>query len=156
MAHLLHPSRLAFLLWTCGSSTGSCIFLPDSPVGAWDGIDALGVETFRAVTVSALLDASAAPRLPHSGRAGEAVALVVFDKLMVSQALLVNLCAGFVQLGLSALALRLVLGYPRLVFCRFGTPRADLRLLVMLFRDSLAALVQFALVALDAEAGRHE
>ena len=67
-------------------------------------------------------------------RAGEAVALVVVDQLVVGLAALVHAGALLVQLGLRALALGLLLGHARLALGLVGLALAALGLLAMLGR----------------------
>jgi hypothetical protein len=87
------------------------------------------------------------------GSAGKALAFAVFDQLVIGHTLLVSLGACLVQLRVSSLALRLILGHSRAMFGRLGAFLADTRLVAMMSRDSLTALLQLALTSPDAHTG---
>ncbi len=86
----------------------------------------------------------------------EAMALALLDELIVGKSPFVSLCAGLVELRLGALALGLLLGDPRAVLGSLGTFRASLRLLPMLVRHAVSALLQLAFAACDAHPRRDE
>jgi hypothetical protein len=77
-------------------------------------------------------------------------------RLIVGQALLVDVRTSFVKLRLGTFALRFGLGDPRVLLRRLGALRADLRFLTMLPRSLLPALLQLAFAFPEPHAGRQE
>src|SRR3954464_7764442 len=103
----------------------------------------------RAVTVTA------AVAVAHRRRAGEAVALVVVDELVIGHAALVQPGLLLMKLGLGALGLGLALGDPRALLGLRGVAFALLSLAPVLTGHVLAPLLELALTPADTSPGAH-
>ena len=82
------------------------------------------------------------------GPAGEAIAVLAVDELVVRQSFLVQRGTLLVQLRLGAVAAGLLLGDPGAALGFVGPLLANLGLLAVLGGDLLATMVELALLAL--------
>src|SRR4051812_12972123 len=105
---------------------------------------ALGSLVLAAALVVRAVTVTAAVAVAHRRRAGEAVALVVVDELVIGHAALVQTGLLLMKLGLRALRLRLALGDPRALLGLRGLAVALLGLAAVLAGHVLASLRQLA------------